>query len=41
MEYARDGSAVVNSADSGEQLAGGSWQPGRAVYKTGEQCSIF
>jgi len=41
MEYASVGSAVVNSADSGEQLAGGSWQPGRAVYKTGEKCSIF
>ncbi len=41
MEYAVDGSAVVNSADSGEPVAGGSWQPGKAVYKTGEQCSIF
>ena len=41
MEYANDGSAVVNSAESGELLAGGSWQPGKAVYKTGEQCSIF
>ena len=41
VEYASDGSALVNSADSGELLAGGSWQPGRAVYKTGEQCSIF
>ncbi|MEE4143460.1 MAG: hypothetical protein V2I26_01560 [Halieaceae bacterium] len=41
MAYADDGSAVVNSADSGELVAGGSWQPGRAVFKTGEQCSIF
>lgn len=41
MQYESDGSALVNSADSGELLAGGSWQPGRAVYKTGEQCTIF
>ena len=41
VEYAQDGSVVFNSADSGEPLAGGSWQEGRAVYKTGEQCAIF
>ena len=41
MEYENDGTAMINSAESGELVAGGSWQPGRAVYKTGEQCSIF
>ena len=37
----RDDSATVNSGDSEERLAEGSWQPGKAVYKTGERCSIF
>ncbi len=41
MEPAQDGSAVVSSADSGAHLADGSWQPGKAVFKTGEHCSIF
>ena len=36
-----DGSAVLNSGDNGDFLADGSWQPGKAVFKTGEQCSIF
>ncbi len=38
---APDGTAVVSSADSGAYMADGSWQPGKAVYKTGEICSIF
>lgn len=41
MEYTEDGSAVVKTADSGEFLAYGSWEPGKATYKTGEQCAIF
>ena len=41
MQPLEDGSAMMNSGDSGELLAQGSWQPGRAVYKTGERCSVF
>lgn len=41
MQPAQDGSAVVSRADSGENFAEGSWQPGKAVFKTGEHCSIF
>jgi hypothetical protein len=41
MKPAEDGSAVVSSADSDAYLAEGSWQPGRAYFKTGEQCTIF
>jgi len=41
LAHRDDGSAVLNQADSGEYLAAASWEPGRAVYKTGEQCSIF
>jgi hypothetical protein len=41
MTHARDGTAVLNSADNGDFLADGSWQPGKAVFKTGELCSLF
>jgi hypothetical protein len=41
MQPAQDGSAVVNRADSGLSFAEGTWQPGKAVFKTGELCSIF
>lgn len=41
IEHAEDGTAVFNSGDNGAYLADGFWQPGKAVYKTGEQCSIF
>lgn len=41
MEHATDGSAVLNSADNGEFLALGFWLPGKAVYKTSEQCTVF
>jgi hypothetical protein len=41
MEYDDGGSAVVKTADSGEFLAHGSWEPGKATYKTGEVCTIF
>jgi len=41
MQPAQDGSAVVSSADSGVHLADGYWQPGKAMFKTGEICSIF
>ena len=41
MQPAQDGSAVVSRADSGISFAEGSWQPGKAVFKTGELCSIF
>lgn len=41
MQPAQDGSAVVSSADSGASFAEGSWQPGKAFYKTSELCSIF
>jgi hypothetical protein len=41
MEHSQDGSAVLNSGDNGDFLADGSWQSGRAVYKTGERCSLF
>jgi len=41
MNHGADGSAVVNSGDSGEFLADGSWQQGKAMYKTGEECSVF
>ena len=41
MQPAQDGSAVVSRADSGLHFAEGTWQPGKAVFKTGELCSIF
>ena len=41
MQPAQDGSAVVSSADSGAHFAEGFWQPGKAMFKTGEHCSIF
>ena len=41
MEPAQDGSAVVSRADSGISFAEGSWQPGKAVFKTGELCAVF
>lgn len=41
MAHAQDGSAVLNNGDNGDFLADGSWQPGKAVFKTGESCSIF
>lgn len=41
MQFAADGSSVVNMADSGEVLARGSWASGRALYKTDEQCTLL
>lgn len=41
MEFAEDGSAIVSAAESGESIASGSWDTGRATYKIGEQCTIF
>lgn len=41
MQPAPDGSAVVSRADSGVSFAQGTWQPGKAVFKTGELCSVF
>lgn len=41
MAFSEDGTALVSSAASGEMLASGSWQAGRAVYKTAEDCTIF
>lgn len=41
VDHGADGAAVVSSGDSGEFLADGSWQRGKAVYKTGEECSLF
>lgn len=41
MKFTADGSAQVSRAESGELLATGSWESGRAMYKTGEQCSAF
>ena len=41
MAFADDGSAMVRSAASGEMMASGSWQAGKAVYKTPEQCTYF
>ena len=41
VQPAQDGSAVVSRADSGMRFAEGTWQPGKAVFKTGELCSIF
>jgi hypothetical protein len=41
MAFSEDGSARVSSAASGQLLASGSWESGRAVYKTPEECEIF
>lgn len=41
MSFSEDGTAMISSAASGEMLASGSWQAGRAVYKTAEDCTIF
>jgi hypothetical protein len=41
MAFNEDGTARVSSAASGEMLASGSWQAGRAFYKTAEECTIF
>lgn len=41
MQHTEDGAAELNSADNGDFLAEGSWQSGKAFYKTGERCSIF
>ncbi|MCB1731016.1 MAG: hypothetical protein KDI21_11115 [Halieaceae bacterium] len=41
MAFGEDGTARVSSAASGEMLASGSWQAGRAVYKTPEECTLF
>ena len=32
---------AVTGTASGEMLASGSWQAGRAVYKTPEECTLF
>jgi len=41
IELAPDGVAVVHRADNHDYLAAGTWLPGRAMYKTPEQCTIF
>jgi hypothetical protein len=41
MKFTADGTAQVNRAESGEFLATGSWESGRAMYKTGEHCTAF
>jgi len=41
MNFAADGESRVNTADSGEFLANGSWESGHTVYKTDENCTIF
>ncbi len=41
IELAPDGVAVVHRADNQDYLAAGTWLPGRAMYKTPEQCTIF